>query len=116
MKKDKVFSLPKAGDSFSILDTFLTLSKRVIILTIICKIDCQGNRHLAADETVRLKPVFMINNRLIYIENAGAVSTSGKRGIESAAARLIFSCILAHFFYTHTHVRTRYMKLVNHNI
>lgn len=72
--------------------------------------------HLATDETVQLKPVFKINNRLIYIENAGAVSTSGKRGIESAAARLIFSCILAHFFYTHTHVRTRYMKLVNHNI
>lgn len=118
MKEDKVFFLPKAGDSFSILDTFLTLSKRVIILTIICKIDCQGNRHLATDETVRLKPVFMINNRLRYRENAGAVNTSGKRGTESAATHLIFSCILAHFFYTHTltYVRARYTKLVNHNI
>lgn len=40
--------------------------------------DSKGNRHLATDKTVQLKPVFMINNRMIYIEKAGAVNTNVK--------------------------------------
>jgi len=86
------------------LDTFLALYKRVRILTVICKTDCQGNRHLATDKTVPLNPAFTINNRMIYIEKAGAVNASGQMRTGNAAAHLVFSYTLAHFFYRHAYL------------
>ena len=61
----------------------------------------------------------MINNRMTHMEKAGAVNTSVKIWTGNAAAHLIFSYILAQFFYTHAYICKNtylYKSLVNHNV